>query len=343
MAVEPESDDGVPLEVDDRIRLLTLAILRTAPANLKLATSQQLTDFLGDQVRSAVLPSALSGLLQLVIGRRCDPADLAKWLHAPDDVTPFDLVSRPRGRPPVYVKRNLERAAGRLASYEDRIQEQRDRIADAEAVIADAQREIQARENDKAMEENFLLMSNFYLVLEALALANQKALGMGPMFTIAKALGDLAERDRVAFVLRELHADEALQSDLADAVFAVTERHLAKAVRARQTVDSGFDPNETGSFANAQTPVSSAAPEDFPGSRRPAKGMGTEHRDDVKSDGQADPQLHPGEDPADMKTDGMAADPSALSEEELAVPAPPSFAHRLPSVDATNDDPFGRE
>lgn len=306
------SDDFVEpaLEMRDRVRLLVSAILSNTPDRIASLPALSLQSFLECNVDSGVLSDAVSAILKMAVSTRLDPSDVAAWLHGGSGDSLFDRVPRPRGRPPKDVTRNYERAASRAQRLENDIAQQHGSIADAEAQIAHARERIFSYQRQLEEETRFMGVSSFYLMLEALALVNAKAVGMGPLFPVAAALGEAPDRDRMTFVLCELYDSEQFRADAVDALRSVTERYLMQAVLARQAVDARFDPNEPGAFGNGQKPVADKVPDDWFGGD-------------------------------DWNVKSSEAEVSYRdSDDDFAVPAPPSFAARLPSDDdAEGDNP----
>lgn len=326
------------LQMRDRVRFLVSAILSNTPERIASLPASSLQSFLECNLNAAVLPEAVSAVLKMAVATRLDPSDVAAWLHADDGGSLFDRVSRPRGRPPKFVKRNLEKAASRAARVQQDIADMQGEIADAEALIAHTRQRMLVAQRELEDETRFMGVSSFYLMLEALALVNAKAVAMGPLFTVASALGDAVDRDRITFVLRELHDSTELRTDIIEALRTVVQHHLMKAVQARQAVDPHFDPNEPGAFKSAPTTPAGVMPEDWFGG---VDWQAVDGDPDAASNNQSHSSsstVSSGEDdrvqdPAVVKT----FDPFGLPDEVMEVPPPPSFAARLKSDDGSGD------
>jgi hypothetical protein len=265
-------DDDRPVDFRDRVELILRTILQTTPDAVAAIPRGSLMEFIQANFDEGVLDSPLSAVLKLAMETRIEPEKIHAWIHAGDDESPFDRVQRPRGRPGKNVSLNLRRASSQVEKLEREVAFQQGLIDDAELSIQAARRRIAALEFQIKEEVRFLGASSFYLLLEAVAAMNAKALALGPMFPIAVALGDAPDKDRIAFVLRQLHDDWQMQRELTAAVREVTEHNLRRAVLARQAEDPEFDPNAVDAFKPGKT-AEASQPSDgwFGGAEPPAR------------------------------------------------------------------------
>ncbi len=253
-------DDEIewPLGLDDRARTLLGTILMNDPSDLPGASAKDAYAFIRSQMRASQMDERLKALIQLVTAGRLDPDRFASWLNRPiDESTPFDKVARPRGRPPQYVSRSLERSSDFIVSRERLIANEQMRIDAAEAEIESAQAKIRTLRKDIEKEEGFMRSSTFFVMLEALVRAVEKPMQLGPLYPLALELGERDTDDKVAFVLTLLRDDEVFRSDLGDAVMAVIDENLGMAVSTYRRSHPDFDEFAPNAFADA---VRAAAP-----------------------------------------------------------------------------------
>ena len=278
-------DDEIdwPIGLDDRARTLLGTILLNDPRDIPGASAKDAYAFIRSQMRASALDDRLHALIALVTAGRLDPDRFASWLHRPiDETTPFDKVARPRGRPPKYVSRSLERSSNFIANRERLISNEEMRIDAAQAEIESAHAKIRALRKEIEKEEGFMRSSTFFVMLEALVLAVEKPMQLGPLYPLALELGERDTDDKVAFVLMVLREDKVFRSDLGDAVMAVIEENLPMAVSTYRQSHPEFDEFAPDAFADA---IRAAAPwRTSAGERASARGSGADRSSAVEQD-----------------------------------------------------------